>query len=200
MEENGRLFHLRTRVLRLGFSYLSSASLPSIAQPVLEHVTSIVHESSSLSVLEGEEVVYLARCMTKRIMSVGLAVGSRLPAHCTSMGRVLLAALPKEELSTFLDNVVLKAFTPKTITDKTRLAAVIERVRSNGYALVEQELELGLTSIAVPIKGMGGDVTAAMNVGVQAGRVPKVELIRRVLPVLREHATSLGRAIGMTHM
>jgi IclR family pca regulon transcriptional regulator len=200
VEENGRLFHLKMRVLRLGFAYLSSASLPSIAQPVLENVTSIVHESSSLSVLEGDQITYLARSVTKRVMSVGLSVGSRLPAYCTSMGRVLLAALPEEQFSTFLDTVILKALTPKTITGKTRLADVIGRVRSNGYALVEEELELGLRSIAVPIKGPGGNVIAAMNVGAHVGRVSKSDLIQRVLPVLREQAELLSRAIGAAHM
>ena len=199
VEAKGRTYRLKTPVLRLGFSYLSSASLPSIAQPVLESLTEILHESTSLSVLEGDEVVYLARSATKRVMSIGLSVGSRLPSYCTSMGRVMLAALSPEELSTYLDRIVLKALTPKTITDKALLMDVIGQVRSDGYALVDEELELGLRSIAVPVSDVNGHVVAGMNVGAHAGRASTAELIHRVLPVLRKGAVSLRQAIGATY-
>jgi IclR family transcriptional regulator, pca regulon regulatory protein len=194
-ETDGRVFRLKPRILNLGFSYLSSASLPAIAQPFLEHLTEVLHESSSLSVLDGEQIVYIARSATKRVMSVALSVGSRLPAYCTSMGRVLLAALPEKEFSAYLDRVILKALTPKTLTDKTLFPDVIAKVRADGYALTDEELEVGLRSIAVPIIGSQGRIVASINVGVHAARVSSAELLHRVLPVLQGSAQSLARSI-----
>lgn len=191
-ETTGRIYRLKPRVLKLGFSYLSSTSISAIAQPVLERVTELVHESSSLSVLDGDQVVYVARSTAKRVMSVGLSVGSRLPAYCTSLGRVLLAALPDEELTSFLDRVEMKALTPKTIVDRSLLADIIRRVRTDGFALADEELELGLRSIAVPVKTRSGRVIAAMNTGVHAARVSAAEMIVRILPVLQENAQALG--------
>jgi IclR family transcriptional regulator, pca regulon regulatory protein len=187
-ESNGRIYRLKTRVLKLGFSYLSSASLPAIAQPILEHVTESVHESSSLSVLDGDEIVYLARSSAKRVMSVGLSVGSRLPAYCTSMGRVLLAALPEQELTTRVERAEIKALTPKTVTDKALLMNILHKVRAEGFALTDEELELGLRSLAVPVRTRQNRVVAAMNVGVHAARVSNDELIGRFLPILRDSA------------
>jgi IclR family transcriptional regulator, pca regulon regulatory protein len=195
-ETTGRVYRLRPRVLKLGFSYLSSTSLSAIAQPVLERVTEAVHESSSLSVLDDDQIVYLARSTAKRVMSVGLSVGSRLPAYCTSMGRVLLAALPDEELTAFLDRLEVKALTPKTIVDKSLLLEIIRRVRTDGFALADEELELGLRSIAVPVKTRTGRVIAAMNTGVHAARVSAAEMVPRFLPVLEENAQALGRCFG----
>jgi IclR family pca regulon transcriptional regulator len=179
-------------VLKLGFSYLSSNTLPSIAQPALERITEVVHESSSLSVLDGEEIVYLARSTAKRVMSVGLSVGSRLPAYCTSMGRVLLAALPEAALADHLTRVDIKALTPKTIIDKSLLGDIIRRVRSDGFALTDEELELGLRSVAVPVKTRQGRVVAAMNIGVHAARVSSAEMIHRLLPILQEQTSLLA--------
>lgn len=195
-EETNRVFSLKTRVLKLGFSSWSSASFMTIAQPFLERVTEHTHESCSIGVLDGNQVVYLARSATKRIMSITLSIGSQLPAFCTSLGRVALSSLPKEELSNYLENVELIALTPKTITDKSTLANIIARTKSDGYALVDEELELGLRSIAVPIPVKNNGAAAAMNVGVHAGRVSVTELRRRVLPVLRENAALLGQAVN----
>jgi IclR family pca regulon transcriptional regulator len=195
-ECTGRVYRLKTRVLRLGFSYLSSTSLPAIAQPILEQVTEAVHESSSLCVLEGDEIVYLGRAAAKRVMSVGLSVGSRLPAYCTSMGRVMLATLPEAQLAAYLDRVELKALTPKTVTDKTLLADIIGRVRADGFALTDEELELGLRSIAVPVRTRQNRVVAAMNIGVHAARVSAAEMIDRFLPILRENANLFVHALG----
>jgi IclR family pca regulon transcriptional regulator len=149
-EHAGSTYRLRPRILRLGFAALSSNSLPSLAQPILENVTAVLHESCSLSVLDDDEIVYLARSPAQRVMSVGLSIGSRLPAHCTSMGRVLLAALSDSELGAYLKRLQIKALTPKTVKSKAELLKRILRVRSDGYALVNEELELGLRSIAVP--------------------------------------------------
>jgi IclR family pca regulon transcriptional regulator len=191
-ESNGRTYRLSTRVLKLGFSYLSSNTLPALAQPTLERITELVHESSSLSVLDGEQIVYLARSTAKRVMSVGLSVGSRLPAYCTSMGRVLLAALPEAELVSYLNDVEIKTLTPKTIVDKALLGDIIRRVRSDGFALTDEELELGLRSVAVPVKTRRGRVVAAMNIGVHAARVSSAEMIHRLLPILQEQTGFLS--------
>jgi IclR family transcriptional regulator, pca regulon regulatory protein len=193
---NGPIYRLGSRVLRLGFSFLSSSSLTALALPILEEMSAAIHESTSLSELEGNEIVYLARSATRRVMSVGLSIGSRLPAYCTSMGRVLLAAMPPAERGAYLKQAVLHRQTPKTITTKRKLAAELDRVCQQGYALVDQELELGLRSIAVPVVTRSGRVAAAMNTGVQASRVAPVEMIERFLPVLREGAQRLGQALG----
>jgi IclR family pca regulon transcriptional regulator len=192
VESSGRTYRLRTRVLKLGFSYLSSNSLPTIVQPTLEHITELVHESSSLGVLDGEQIVYIGRSTAKRVMSVGLSVGSRLPAYCTSLGRVLLAALPEAELAAYLETTNVQALTPKTITDRQLLGDIIRSVRSDGFAITDEELELGLRSIAVPVRTHQNRVVAAMNIGVQAARVSAAELIHRFLPILQENAAMLA--------
>ena len=195
-ESSGSSYRLSTRALRLGFSYLSSASLPALAQPVLERITEIVHESSSLSVLESDEIVYIARSASKRVMSVGLSVGSRLPAYCTSMGRILLSAKPDEPLAEYIERVEFKALTPKTITDKKILREILVRVRTDRFAITDEELELGLRSIAVPVQARSGRVVAAMNIGVHASRVSAAEMIHRFLPVLQENARALGQVLA----
>jgi IclR family pca regulon transcriptional regulator len=195
-ESSGPIYRLTTRVLRLGFSYLSSASLPTLAQPLLERITEAVHESSSLSVLEDDEIVYIARSASKRIMSVGLSVGSRLPAYCTSMGRILLAAMSDEQLSAYLKNANVRPLTPKTITDKKLIREIVVRIRSDGFAMTDEELELGLRSIAVPVQSRHGRVVAAMNIGVHAARVSAAEMIHRFLPILQEEAEALGAVLA----
>lgn len=195
-ESNGRVYRLKTRVLKLGFSYLSSASLPAMAQPILELITEQIHESSSLSVLDGDQIVYIGRSSAKRVMSIGLSVGSRLPCYCTSMGRILLASLPEQQMLEYLDRVELKTMTPKTITDKTVLAEIVRRVTCDGFALADEELELGLRSIAVPVKTRQNETVAAMNIGVHAARVSVAEMIHRFLPILRENARTLGNYLG----
>jgi IclR family transcriptional regulator, pca regulon regulatory protein len=191
-ETGGRVYNLKTSVLKLGFSYLSSASLPGMAQPLAERLSEAVHESSSVSVLDADEIVYLARASAKRVMSIGLSIGSRLPAYCTSMGRVLLAALPETVFYSYLDHVELKRMTPRTVTDKSRFADIISEVRSNGFALADQELELGLRSVAVPIRSRQGRIVAALNIGVQAQRISSSELLENFLPTLRENAKMFG--------
>jgi IclR family pca regulon transcriptional regulator len=182
--------------MRLGFSYLASSSLSTLAQPILEHVIELVHESSSVGVLEDDQVVYIARATAKRVMSIGLSVGSRFPAFCASMGRVLLSGMTAPELAAYLNRVELTALTPKTIIDKALLADVIARVRKQGFALNDEELELGHRSIAVPVKDRKGDIIAGMNIGVHAARVSVAELVDRLLPILREHARMLEQLLG----
>ncbi|PWC47098.1 IclR family transcriptional regulator [Azospirillum melinis] len=181
---DGRTFHLKPKILALGYSFLSSAPLATILDPLIEQVSGAVQESCSAAVLDEDDVVYIARAATKRIMSVGLNVGSRLPAYCTSMGRVLLAALPEAELDAYLARVPLKPFTERTITAPDALKRELERVRDRGFSLVDQELELGLRSIAVPISTAAGGVVAAMNISAQAARVTCPEMEVQFLPHL----------------
>jgi IclR family transcriptional regulator, pca regulon regulatory protein len=195
-EYDGRLYQLRSRVMRLGFSYLSSSSLANLAQPIIEHVTEQVHESCSVGVLEDDQMVYVARATVKRVMSVGLGVGTRLPAYCTSMGRVLLSGIPEIELPTILNRLQLIPLTPKTIVDKALLLEVIRQVRTEGFALNDEELEVGHRSIAVPIKTRNGSIVAGMNIGLHAARFSISEMTHRLLPVLREHAQMLGQLLG----
>ncbi len=186
-----RVFQLEPKILTLGQSYLSSSSIPVKAQPFLEAVSQRVNESCSLAVLEGDQAMYVARSATRRIMSVTLGIGSRLPAYCTSLGRVLLAHLPPADLRDYLVRTKLVALTEHTITDAKMLGRTLTAAREQGYALVDQELELGLRSIAVPIHGPNRQVVAAMNVGVQAGRVPASEMLTAILPVIRDEAEKL---------
>jgi IclR family pca regulon transcriptional regulator len=180
MRTDGRLFSLRPRILELGYAYLSSLSLPEIAMPHLEHLVEEVHESSSVSVLDGDEVVYVARVPTKRIMTVAINVGTRFPAHVTSMGRVLLAAHTDDWLQGYLASVRLQPFTDRTITDRDDLLAELRRIREQGWTMVDQELEAGLRSLAAPIHGPSGDVVAAVNVSAHATRGP-IQMLREEL-------------------
>ena len=195
-ERKGASFQLTSRVLRLGFSFITSNSLGGLAIPILEQLSSCICESCSVSILEGQEIVYVARSAPKRVMTIDLGVGSRLPAWCTSMGRVLLAALSAEEQDRHLKAIDLKSHTPKTVTDRDYLRVILERVRADGYALVDEELELGLRSIAVPVTSRSGRVQAAMNSGVSAARRSREDLVQDVLPVLTEHARLLGQMLA----
>ncbi|MGR2664176.1 IclR family transcriptional regulator domain-containing protein [Chromobacterium haemolyticum] len=190
--EDGRHFALRPRILALGHAYLGSTPLARAGQPVLRHVSSSVNESSSIAILDGDDILYIARAFTSRIMTVDLDIGSRLPATCTSMGRAMLSRLPAAELAQLLDRARLVQHTPHTIVERPELEAELARVAEQGYALIDQELEIGLRSIAVPIIGGDGRAAAAINVGVQAARVSREDLLLRILPVLREAAAELA--------
>lgn len=191
VESNGRAFSLSPQVLTLARAYLASSPVPRVAQGFLENVSESLGESCSLSILHGDEVIYIARSTRKRIGSLHRDVGAHLPAHCTSMGRVLLAALPDAELEGFLAQATLQSFTPYTVTDKTELRGILEKIRRNGYSLVDQELEIDLRSIAVPVQNAGGRVIAGMNVSAQASRTSKKQMIERFLPALRDAALKM---------
>jgi IclR family pca regulon transcriptional regulator len=182
---DGRVFSLRPRILELGFAYLSGLSLPETAQPHMEELVAKVHESCSVSVLDGEDVVYVARVPTRRIMSVTIAVGTHFPAYATSMGRVLLAGLPPAALERYLAAVELEPLTRRTLTSRDQLAALLQTVRSQGYAMVDQELEDGLRSIAMPIHDGNDDVIAAINLSSHASRATLDMMRREYLPLLR---------------
>jgi IclR family pca regulon transcriptional regulator len=193
---DGREFALSPRVLELGYSYLSSASLPQLAEPHLERLVAEVHESASVSVLDGVDIVYVARVAISRIMTVGITIGTRLPAYCTSMGRVLLANLPADRLDEYFAGAELRKRTPNTISAARRLRTELGRVRRNGWAFVDQELELGLRSAAVPLHDRSGRVVAAMNVSlpVQHGTW---ELARDTLiPAMQATAEQLDRDLS----
>lgn len=188
---DGRQFFLTPRVLTLGYSYLSSLSLADVAQAHLSDLANEVHESCSASVLDGFDIVYVARAATTRIMTISLSVGTRLPAYATSMGRVLLAALPGERLDTYLNSATLDPLTERTIVDHDRLRAEVEKTRTRGWGLVDQELEDGVRSVAVPIHDSARQVVAAINTSAHATRVSLTTLQKSFLPKLRECAAAI---------
>lgn len=188
---DGRSFALTPRVLELGFSYLSALSLPEVMQPHLERLSRELGESVSAAVLAGDEIVYIARVPTRRIMTVGITIGTRFPAVATSMGRVLLAQLAAEERDAVLSETAIGAFTERTMTDVNELAAELERVCEQGWALVDGELERGLRSLAAPVRGRDGAVAAAMNVSTTAGTMTLTALRTEVLPRLLATARAI---------
>jgi IclR family transcriptional regulator, pca regulon regulatory protein len=190
--DDSRHFHLRPRVLALGHSYISSMPLAAMAQPILENVSHILHESCSVATLDRTDIVYIARANVTRIMSIDLVVGSRLPAFCTSMGRVLMADLPAEKLDEFLAGVEFKRYTERTVANAEKLRQILRLVQRNGYSIVDQELESGLRSMAVPIRDSAGRVVAALNVGAHAQRVSIQDLQVRFLPHLNAAAQELS--------
>ncbi|WP_337063459.1 IclR family transcriptional regulator domain-containing protein [Kineococcus sp. G2] len=187
---DGRTFRLTPRVLDLGYSYLSSLSLPDLAQPHLERLSAQLQESCSVSVLDGGDIVYVARVATRRIMSAAITVGTRFPAHATSMGRVLLAELDPADAARRVEGTHPQALTARTLHETAPVLAELQRVRSQGFALVDQELEDGVRSVAVPLH-RDGAVVAAVNVSVPASRFSTASLRRDVLPRLRECAAAI---------
>jgi len=185
-------FSLRPKILTLGYSYLSSTPLTVSAQPCLNNITRTLNESCSLAVLDDNEVLYVSRSATARVMSVALNTGSRLPAYCTSLGRVMLAHMSEESLKIYFDKVKLRAFTDKTVVSQKRLREILAEVRESGYAVIDEELEVGLRSIAVPVRGASGNVLAALNVGAQAARVSRHQMEDEFLPVLLRGSQELS--------
>ena len=189
--DDNRHFFLRPRILALGHSYISSMPLATAAQPVLEHISHLLHESCSIATLDGDDIVYIARANVTRIMSIDLGVGSRLPAFCTSMGRAILANLPQDEQDSYLARAQFKRFTERTIVTPAKLTQVLRQIRREGYCIIDQELEHGLRSMAVPIQNPSGKVVAALNIGAHAQRVSIQEMQTKFLPHLRAAAQEL---------
>ena len=189
---DGRTYSLQPRVLNLGYAYLSTAPIPIAAQPLLEELSEQLGEATSVAVLDDGAVVYVARAATRRIMAVTLGVGSRLPAYCTALGRVLLANLPAEQVARELSKFELIAHTRFTVTSRRRIEEILGEVATEGVAVNDQELEIGLRSIAVPVRNVVGVTVAAMNVSAQASRVTRRELLEKSLPPLRAAAERLG--------
>jgi IclR family pca regulon transcriptional regulator len=196
---DGKYFELTPQVLQIGYSYLSGQSLPQIAEPVLKELSADLNESTSLSVLDGRDIVYIARIHTRSIMRVGISVGTRLPAYATSMGRVMLAGLSVTELDEFFAGQELMSLTPRTITLREVLRQELARVAEQGWAMVDQELELSLRSLAVPVRGRSGEVVAALNVSMKVSlHEPPEEvdfIIAQSLPKLKQAAATISSAL-----
>jgi IclR family transcriptional regulator, pca regulon regulatory protein len=192
---DGRFFSLTPRVLELGYAYLSSLSLPEVAEPHLEALVAEVNESSSVSVLDGDDVVYVARVPVSRIMTVAISVGTRFPAYVTSMGRVLLAGMPDADLEAYLSKVEIQRLTPRTVGTATALRAELAKVRAQGFALVDQELEEGLRSVAAPIRDRAGRVIGAVNISSHASRTSLESMRRTLIPPLLAAAARISADI-----
>ncbi|AJE33869.1 transcriptional regulator [Corynebacterium humireducens NBRC 106098 = DSM 45392] len=197
---DGTEFWLAPRVLELGYSYLSGLGLPAIAQPRLEELSRHIGESSSLSVLDGNDVVYVNRVPVRRIMTVSITIGTRFPAYATSMGRVILAGLPDEELEAYLADVELEPLTPATLVDVPSLRAELTRIREQGFAIVDQELEPGLRSLAAPVYSPSGRVVAAVNVSTQTVVHDLEDLHDRFLPALIDTAELITADLAATEL
>jgi IclR family transcriptional regulator, pca regulon regulatory protein len=196
VRSEGRLFSLTPRVLTLGWAYLSSLNFSELAQPLMEELAGQTNESSSAATLDVPDIVYVARVPTRRIMTIALSIGTRLPAHATSMGRVLLADLPEDELERYLVDNTFERLTERTITDPEVLRAELSKVAEQGWAFIDQELEIGLRSIAAPIKRADGRAIAAVNVSAAAPRVTVEEFRERLLPALLQTAEAISTSIG----
>ena len=196
VETDGKLFRLSPRILDLGFAYLSSLPLWNLAEPVMEDLVEEVRESSSAAVLDGLDIVYVLRVPTHKIMRTTLGVGSRLPACWTSMGRVLLAGLPDDELQARLQGLRMERFTEHTTTDGEALLAHIRHARQQGWCVVNQELEEGLISIAAPLTNRTGQTVAALNISGQANRTSAAVMQESLLPALLRAAKTISRMMG----
>ena len=196
VRSDGRSFMLTPRVLTLGWAYLTSLNLSELAQPLMEDLVERTRESCSAATLDLPDIVYVARVPTRRIMTIALGVGARLPASATSMGRVLLAALSETELDAYLDETPLERFTERTIVDRDEFKAAIATVRAQGWALVDQELEMGLRSVAAPINRAHSGTIAAINCSAAAQRVSIDEFSERIVPALLETAKLISAGAG----
>lgn len=197
VESDGRLFALTPRILDLGFAYLSSMPIWNVAEPVMEGLVEEVKESCSAGVLEGTDIVYVLRVSTRKILRNTLGVGSRLPAYCTSLGRMLLAGRPDEEVRALLNASTLEARTKHTLTEADAILAKVQQARRQGWCLVNQELEEGLVSIAAPIVNRAGQTIAALNISGQANRTPARQMQEAMLPALRAAAAEVSGRLAV---
>jgi IclR family pca regulon transcriptional regulator len=190
--EDGTRYSLRPRMLTLSHTYTTSNTLSSAAQPILERMSAALHESFSVATLDGEDIVYIARTSVSRVMAVDLHIGSRLPAYCTSMGRILLAWLPTDQLEQYLSRVNLIPHTTRTVNSIEKLRLILRNIRRNGYAICDQEYEVGLRSLAVPVYSPSGRVVATINLSGNAPRMSVLDMQTRYLPHLRNAANELS--------
>lgn len=191
---DGRSFALTPRVLALGYAYLNSLDLTAIAQPVMERIVSEAQLACTLATLDGSDVVYVSRHTARRTTSITLAIGTRLPAYASAMGQVLLSDLTEADLARYLDQADLAPLTSRTLTTETTLVERLTRVRTQGWAVVDQELEEGIRSLAVPVRGTDGRVFAALGVSSTSG--PANALIERFLGVLQAGAAEISAGLG----
>jgi IclR family pca regulon transcriptional regulator len=195
VESDGRVFTLTPKVLTLGHSYLSSSPFTRAAQPLLERFAATIHESSWVAILDETEALLVAGARTNRILSPGLTVGSRLPAAWSALGRALLSGLSDEELDAFLRRVKPRTYTARTMIDLSAIRKAVLDARANGYAIVDGEIEIGLSSIAVPVRDFNGRIVAAINASAPSERVRSTEMIERFLPLLQRTAEDLRPAL-----
>lgn len=199
VDTDGSVFWLTPRVLDLGYSYLSAMPLADLAQPHLDKLSSRLGESSSAAVLDGPDIVYVGRVQVRRIMTIGITIGTRFPAYATSMGRVLLAALPADKLDAYLAETDLQALTPHGLSDRSALRAELARVAERGWCVVDQELEPGLRSVAAPVHDRDGEVRAALNVSTHAARYSPDQLHDEVIPELLATARALTADLALVN-
>jgi IclR family pca regulon transcriptional regulator len=195
VEISGKHFSLRPKILELGFSALSSMDLWDVVQPVINDLSEKLGESCFSAVLDGDSVIYVARATPNRRVNVGISIGSRVPAHCVSTGRVLLAALPADELHQYIDSMVLTKFTPNTVTSKVQLRGMLEEVRRQGWSIVDQELEVGLRSLSVPVRDGNDQIVAALNVCCPSTRISLEDMKTRILALTLEAARNISSAL-----
>ena len=191
-EVEGRQFRLTPRVLRLASAYLTSNVGSTLLQPACDRIARITGESCTAAVLEGGEAVMIARALPQQLVPAGAGIGYRLPAYCSALGRVLLAALPDPSLAAYLDSTALAAVTPHTLTDRPALLAAIARVRADGFAYVDGEAEYGFRSIAVPLRRFDGTAVAALNIGARVEQADQATMLGRHLETLRSEAAELS--------
>lgn len=195
VSQDRKMFSLTPKVLRLAQSYMHSARLPRILQPELHRMAYTLKEATSAGVLDGDDVICVAAVGTGRMATPALQPGARAPAHCTSGGRVLLAALPQHDVDAWISRQSLPALTPHTLTHPDRLRAEIARVRLQGHACVDQELELGLRTLSVPLRNYRGDTVAAINISAHATRVTMEQLVETCLPSLMQTQAHLRQLL-----
>jgi IclR family pca regulon transcriptional regulator len=193
--QNGREFSLSSGILKLGFAYLATQNWIEQAVPLMRNLSEQFHESCSAAILEGTEIVYVARIPASRIMSVALAVGTRLPAFHTALGRVQLGFLDEAEFWRRLRSLRIEAYTPSTITDVQALFERVREDRAQGFSIVDEELERGLRAIAVPIIDRAGQTVAALNLSTHSTRTTRNEMRDRFLPQLRAVAEQISTSL-----
>ncbi|GLR25711.1 IclR family transcriptional regulator [Limnobacter litoralis] len=193
---DGKYFALLPRVLNLGFAYLSTLNLQQLAQPYMERLVEKIEETCSISVLDGPDIVYVAREPTKRIMAIAISVGTRLPAFCTSMGKVLLSGLTDDELAAHLQKYPPRKYTRNTVYHTPAVMERVAQIRAQGWAVNDGELEEGLRSIAAPVRSRSGKVVAALNVSTHSSRMTADELVEKVLPDLLSTAQQVSQALA----
>ena len=192
---DGKLFDLTPQVLELGHSVLSSKGVWEIAKPFIDNLSTETQESVSAAILDKFDVVYVSGAQYHRVISVGISVGARFPAHCTANGRVLLAAQPDDQWSDMLSRIKLTKMTNKTVVDKKEFGKILKRVRDQGWSFVNQELEIGLMSIAAPVKTSSGTLVGAINIGVPTLRISPEKMVSNVLPKLLKTTTDISKAL-----
>ena len=194
-DNDGKYFSLLPKVLELGYSVLSSMDIWDVAQPIMNDLAELLQESCFAAVLDADAVIYVARATSNRFVNVGITIGSRVPAHCVSTGRVLMAALPEPQLHALLDRAKFAKITPNTVTSKVKLRGLIEETRLQGWAIVDQELEIGLRSLSVPIRDRGGATVAALNVCCPSMRITPEDMRTRVLLAVMDASNRITRAM-----